>query len=154
MTDPRAVWTDTHDRLLGWLLAGGADGLDGGAELDVRHTDGTPAFRAALARHHRLDPPDVVWVRPVVGGYEPDHDEPGQPTYAFDVDIARRRALHVRAARVDGAELHLDLATGQTAVIRPAAADTLADLTRWDTWYLTALDAATQRELDALTHDP
>lgn len=159
MTEPLNVWTDEHDRLMAWLLAGGDAGLDGGAELDVSHPDGSPAFRAALARHHRVEPPDLVWIRPVIGGYglidyELEHDESGRAAYAFDVEVARRRALQVRTARAHGQELHLDLATGQSAVIRPAATDTLAELSRWDTWYYTALDAAAQRDLDALNHDP
>ena len=154
MTPPHTVWTDEHDRQLAWLLSGGHAGLDGGAELEVRHDDGSPAFRAALARHHRTEPPDLVWIRPVVGGHAPDRAEAGQPLYAFDLDLARRRGLHVTGVRSDGAELRLDLATGQTAVVRPAAPDTLAELQRWDTWYYTACDSATQRELDALDHDP
>lgn len=159
MTEPLAVWTDEHNRLLSWLLVGGDAGLNGGAELEVSHADGSAAFRAALARHHRVEPPDLVWIRPVVGGYglgddELEHKNPGGAARAFDVDVARRRALHLRTARAEGHELHLELATGQTAVIRPAAPDTLAELSRWDTWYYTALDAADQRELDGLDHDP
>lgn len=159
MTESSVVWTDQHDRLMAWLLAGGDAGLDGGAELEVSHPDGSAAFRAALARHHRVEPPNLVWIRPVIGGDglgddELEHDESGRAAHAFDVDVARRRALQVRTALADGQELHLELATGQTAVIRPAAADTLAELSRWDTWYYTALGAAGQRELDALDHDP
>lgn len=153
MTQPETPWTGACDRRLARLLAGGEAGLYAGAELEVCHPDGSRAFRAALARHHRVDPPDLVWVRPVVGGYQPDAAEPGEPGYAFELDVARRRGLHVTAAWDHGDELGMDLATGQTAVIRPAAADTLAELRRWDTWYYTSLDAATQRELDALAHD-
>jgi hypothetical protein len=148
------AWTDGLERQLARLLSGGEEGLQAGAELEVCHPDGGVALRAPLARHHRVEGPNLMWIRPVAGGHAPEHDEPGQPAYAFDLAAARRRALEFTSARVEGDAIHLELGAGQAAVIRPAAADTLAELQRWDTYYYTALDAETQAELDALAHDP
>lgn len=151
---PTTVWTETLDQHLAGLLAGGEAGLEGGAELEVRHPDGEVAFRAPLARHHRVEGACVVWVRPIDDGYVPDRSEPGQPPYAFDLDLVRRRALEFTAVRIDGGAIRFELMTGQHAVVRPARPDTLAELQRWDSYYYTVLDAETQRELDALHHDP
>lgn len=151
---PTTVWTEALERQLADLLAGGEAGIEGGAELEVRHPDGEVAFRAPLARHHRVEGTSLVWVRPIDDGYVPDRSEPGQPPYAFDLDIARRRALEFTTAHSDGGAIRFELSTGQHAVVRPAGPDTLAELQRWDTYYYTVLDAGTQRELDALDHDP
>ncbi|MEX2621551.1 MAG: hypothetical protein WD250_15145 [Egibacteraceae bacterium] len=151
---PTTVWTKTLDRHLADLLTGGEAGLESGAELEVRHPAGEVAFRAPLARHHRVEGTSLVWVRPIDDGYVPDRSEAGQPPYAFDVDVTRRRALEFTTARIDGATIRFVLTTGQHAVVRPAGPDTLAELQRWDTYYYTVLDAETQRELDALDHDP
>ena len=153
MTQAPSSWSAELDRHLAGLLAGGDADLAGGAELEVRHPEGSRAFRAPLARHHRTEHPQLVWIRPVVGGFTPDR-EPGAPAYAFDLGLARRRALEFTTAHRDGDALRFELVTGQTATIRPARPDTLAELERWDTYFLTVLDAATQRELDALAHDP
>lgn len=147
------AWPDALEWQLAPLLSGGEKGLQGGAELEVRHPDGAVALRAPLARHHRVEGSNLVWVRPVVGGYAPEHDEPGQPAYAFDLAAARRRALDFTSVQVEGDAIHLELTSGQAAVIRPATGDTLAELQRWDTYYYTVLDVETQAELDALAHD-
>lgn len=151
---PTTMWTETLDRHLADLLGGGEAGLDGGAELEVRHPDGEVAFRAPLARHHRVQGANLVWIRPIDDGYVPDRSEAGQPSYAFDLHLVRRRALEFTTARIDGGAIRFELTTGQHAVVRPALPDTLAQLQRWDTYYYTVLDAETQRELDALDHDP
>lgn len=147
-------WTPDRDAHLSRLLVGGDEGLDAGAELEVRDPDGAQALLAPLARHHRFDADDgCLWVRPIVGGYEPDPRQTGEPAYAFDLYVARRRALAATRVRRDGDELTFDLAGGQQARIRPARPALLAELERWDTWYYLHLSAEEQADLDALVHD-
>jgi len=153
------TWTEDLDRHLAWLLSGGDASLDAGAELDVRHPDGTVAFLAPLARHHRVDADAsarglaCIWIRPVVGGHAPDPRHPGDPAYRFDLGEARRRNLTFTGVRRDGDSLTFDLDSGQTARIRPARPDLLGELQRWDTWYYLHLTPAEQAELDALELD-
>lgn len=142
------AWNDSLDRHLVGLLTGGDADLDAGAELEVTHTDGQVAFAAPLARHHRVEHPNLVWIRPVLGG---DTTEAGG--YVFDLSLARRCALEFTTVQVAAQELRLDLVNGQRATIRPAGEESLAELTRWDTYCYTALDAQTEAELDALAHD-
>lgn len=139
MTPPQP-WTDDLDQLLTRLLAEGA-------ELAVSHPDGTHAFRAALARHHRVDTDSrAIWILPLVGGY---HTESG---YAFDLQVTRRRNLTFHTVSVtDDNQLAFEL-TDQRAVVRPAGADVIGELRRWDTYYA-GLDADTKTAVDALTAD-
>jgi hypothetical protein len=152
-------WTLDLDRQLAWLLSGGDAGLDGGAELKVRHADGTVAFLAPLARHHRVDPDasddrrTCIWIRPILGGYSPDPRRPGDPAYAFDLAQARRRNLTFTHAHRDGDRLVFELENGQRADVRPARSELLAELRRWDKWYYLHLTATQQAELDALELD-
>ncbi|WP_018505840.1 hypothetical protein [Parafrankia discariae] len=150
------------------LLAGShtptGDVLDAGAELVVSDDpDGPPVFTAPLARMLRHDPahPDVVWIRPVVGGYPVTRRGPGQPSYLFSLSVTRRRSLHVTHAQVlptddTGAAANkvvLQLANGQTAVIRPASGATLEELERWDTFALLVLDREDLVALEELRED-
>lgn len=146
-------WNDALDTRLTTLLSGGDAGLDAGAELEVDHPDGKQAFLAALARHHRVEAPTMIWVRPIAGRHEPEPEAPAPSHQVFDLDIARRRNLTFTGARVEGAEIVLDLHNGQRARIRPARAERLVELRRWDSWYYNQLTAHQQLELDALEHD-
>ncbi|MEU8632524.1 hypothetical protein AB0C38_10175 [Amycolatopsis sp. NPDC048633] len=131
------------------LTGGGSEAGDElpGAELVVFDEVGE-VFRAALARHARLDDdPDVVWIRPIVAAAS---SASGLP--AFDLAIVRRRALHVTNARQDGRRVVLDLATGQHAHVHPARDHCLAVLQDFDTW-MTTLTATQRAEVDALDHD-
>lgn len=124
-----------------------------GAELAVSHPDGTPAFRAVLARCHRVDvQASAVWIMPLVGGYRPAHPE-GGVDYAFDLQITRRRNLTFRSVVVDADDrLVFELVNDQRAVVGPAAADTIGELRRWDTFHA-ALPADLRTDLDSLTLD-
>lgn len=132
------------------LLAGDGD-LGGGAEIEVRDPDGSLALLAPLARHHRVED-DIVWIRPVVGGYAPTA-EPGLPPYAFHLNEARPRALAVDALVEAGEELLFRTAGGQLVRIRPAGPETLAELERWDSFVLVALSAEEEAALDRLWGD-
>lgn len=139
-----------EERLARWL--GGGQNLQAGAELEVAEPDGNLVFLAPLARHHRLEG-DTLWVRPVVGGYEPSGDEPGLPPYAFSLNQARARALSMAALRAEGNHLVLPQPSGQVARIRQASRATLAELERWDTFFYTVLSATEEAELDRLWGD-
>lgn len=138
--------TDWETRLAGWL-AGGEE-LDSGAEIEVRELDGTVAFLAPLARHYRVDG-DTLWIRPVVGGYVP----PGGMPYAFSLNAARARALPLDDVRLEGDEIVIPAGADQVAHLRPAGPETLAELERWDTSVLTALDAEEEAALDRVEGD-
>ncbi|WP_410574318.1 hypothetical protein [Amycolatopsis sp. cmx-4-61] len=150
--------TDSHQLSPAQLIAVMDDLLTGrgddaghdlpGAELVV-FDDDREVFRAALARHARLDDedPDVIWIRPIVTTGGSGSGLPG-----FDLAIVRRRALHVAAARRDGRRVVLDLVTGQRAHVRPARGPQLAVLQDFDTW-MTTLTAAQRAEIGALDHD-
>ncbi len=139
-----------EERLARWL--GGGQDLLAGAELEVAEPDGTVVFLAPLARHHRLEG-DTLWLRPVVGGYEPSGDEPGLPPYAFSLNQARARALSTAGLRSEGEELVLPQPSGQVARIRQARPTILAELERWDTFFYTVLSATEEAELDRLWGD-
>ena len=135
---------------LAQMLAGDGD-LGGGAEIEVRDPDGSLALLAPLARHHRVED-DVVWIRPVVGGYVPT-GEPGLPPYAFHLNEARPRALSVDGLVDVGEELVFRTAGGQLVHIRPAGPETGAELERWDSFVLLALSAEDEAALDRLWGD-
>ena len=139
--------TEWEARLARWL-AGGEE-LESGAELEVRDPDGTVAFLAPLARHYRIAD-GVLWMRPVVGGYEPT--EGGLP-YAFSLNQARARALPLDDVRLEGGEIVMATRADQVARIRPAGPGTLAELERWDTFVLTVLDAEAEAALDEVAGD-
>ncbi|MDQ3573602.1 MAG: hypothetical protein M3404_01570 [Actinomycetota bacterium] len=139
-----------EERLARWL--GGGQDLLAGAELEVAEPDGTVVFLAPLARHYRLEG-DTLWVRPVVGGYEPSGDEPGLPPYAFSLNQARARALSMAGLRAEGDYLVLPQPSGQVARIRQARPTILAELERWDTFFYTVLSATEEAELDRLWGD-
>ncbi|HEY3471865.1 MAG TPA: hypothetical protein VGL47_42495 [Amycolatopsis sp.] len=140
------VWALLDDLLVG---RGEEDDDDlPGAELVVSEA-GREVFRAALARHARRDDADpaVIWVRPLVASGVFQHG-----LSVFDLSIARRRALHVTAARVTDGGLDLDLTTGQHARIQPARGAQLAVLQDFDTW-TTTLTAEQRSEASALDSD-
>lgn len=143
----RSGWEERLSRLLV-----GAQGLSAGAELEVAEPDGAVAFLAPLARHYRVEG-DTLWVRPVVGGYEPAEDEAGLPPYAFSLNQARARALWLGALRAVGDALVLPQPSGQVARIRQAGRATLAELERWDTFVYTVLSAEEEAELDRVWGD-
>jgi len=136
------------ERTLARWLAGGEE-LESGAELEVRDLDGALAFLAPLARHYRVAD-GVLWVRPVVGGYEPL--EGGLP-YAFSLNEARARALPLDTVRLEGDEIVMATGADQVARIRPAGPETLQELQRWDTFVLTVLDAEEEAALDRVEGD-
>lgn len=134
------------------LLASWLADLDVGAELEVRDPDGALALLAPLARHYRLEPEEgLLWIRPVVGGYEPRG--PGMPRYAFHLNEARARAISTHAARTDGDEIVLETAGGQIAHIRPAGPQTRPELEHWDTFCYVVLTAEEEAALDAVWGD-
>lgn len=135
------------------LLATWLGDLAGGAELEVRDGDGAVAFLAPLARHYRLEEPDLVWVRPVVGGYAPERSEPGVATYAFHLDRARARALSVSQLEIQGLELVAPQPSGQVARLRPAGPSTRPELERWDSFVYTVLSADDEAALDRVWGD-
>lgn len=135
---------------LAQLLAGDGD-LGGGAEIEVRDPDGAVALLAPLARHHRVED-DVVWIRPVVGGYVPA-GEPGLPPYAFHLNEARPRALNVAGLLEVGEELVFRTAGAQLVRIRPAGPATIAELERWDSFCGVVLSADDEAALDRVWGD-
>ena len=137
---------------LEFLLAGAGRDLEGGAELEVSHPGGQVVFRAALARHWRLDDEGILWLRPVVGGYRPVPGE-GAPPYAFSLNAARPRGLLPTDVCREREDLVFELNSGQRARIRPASGENLAELQRWDTFYYLTLTAEEEAALDALWGD-
>lgn len=132
------------------LLAGNhsttGDPVDAGARLVVFNPDGSEAFRAALARHHRFeDAEPVVWIRPLIGGQDTDDG------YLFNLGVTRRRSLHWGTVRLAGDGIEIDLVQEQRARIEPADGPELTELSRWDdfTNRLTAEEDAALRNLDA-----
>lgn len=144
-------WMQRLDDLLNGRHSATDDDLDAGAQLVVTDPDGSEAFRAALARHHRVDPDDcqLIWVRPVVGGFPLDSGP-----RAFNLSLARRRGLRYTAARLEqNGDLVLHLGDDQAVRIQPAAGEELNDLQDWDTFYLLVLTDAERNELDRLDSD-
>ena len=144
-----------HQRLAD-LLAGRhtatGDELDAGAQMVVTDPDGSETFRAALARHHRIDDSDssLLWVRPVLGGAVAA--ELGG-AYVFNLSVNRRRGLLFTRARLDDDDVVLTLASGQTARIQPAHGRSLEELQRWDDFTLTILTVGEEAELARLDTD-
>ncbi|MBO2448674.1 hypothetical protein J4573_16350 [Actinomadura barringtoniae] len=136
------------------LLEGGhtatGDELDAGAQLVVTDQDGTESFRASLARHWRIDDEDghTIWVRPILASYREDDG-----TTAFNLSLARRRALSWTNAVLDGDGLVFHLRSGETANVQPATDAELAELRRWDAFYFTTLAQEEAEALDELADD-
>ncbi|MFJ3946083.1 hypothetical protein [Streptomyces griseoaurantiacus] len=103
------------------------DPIDAGARLIVFDEDGSEAFRAALARHHRFEKNEqTVWIRPLIGGQDTADG------YQFNLGIVRRRALQWKAIRLVDDAVEIDLVHGQRARVEPADGPELAELARWD----------------------
>lgn len=125
-----------------------------GAELIVTDGEGQEVFRAPLARHHRFDKEahDLVWVRPIAGGYAPV-DPATESDYLFSLNTMRRRALHYQSARLEDGEVLLILHTGLTARITPAAGAARTHLWLWDEFCANELDSGETAALADLQED-
>jgi hypothetical protein len=138
------TWQERFAELLAGNHAASGDPVDAGAQLVVQEADGTEVFRHALARHHRTEEGDanLIWIRPLVGGSStPDLG------YVFNLNVARRRALHWTEGRLDdNGDVVLHLVSGEIARIQPAEGEQLAELQRWDHF----LDRLTREEETAL----
>lgn len=140
-------WLAHLEALLNGRYPQGADPWGHGAQIRVPGTEQP----VPLARHHRVEPgdPSALWIRPILGHYQ---EEDG--TDAYDLDLARRRALRYTCARVaeDGA-VELDLAAGASVRIEPAGPEAMTEIARWDAFMLEVLPAETEAELDSLETD-
>ena len=156
----------TCTRHLADLLAGRhtttGDELDAGAQLLVTDPDGREVFRAALARHHRIDPddPHTLWIRPILGGghaSEPSRDPASGRSagrYVFNLNVARRRALTFADVRTEpDGDVVFQLRNSQTARIQPVTGTELDELRRWDEFTLNVLTASEEASLEALDGD-
>jgi hypothetical protein len=153
MTTPD--WQPALTALLGHPDPGLGGGVQG-AELVVSDpADPTGDYRAALARHHRLEPgdPPVLWIRPLNDGYTPPARAAGEPDHRFSLNETRRRGIAYRNASLIDGELHLDLVDGRAATIRPVQPDLAHQLDAWDTFVTTVLPANVEAELDQLVDD-
>lgn len=122
-----------------------------GAELAVTDPDGTLAYRAPLARHHRIDDDHpILWVRPLPEGAPPVVQ--GGP-WRFGLNACRRRSLAADQVTVGAAWVTFSLPTGQTAEIRPIGGDLQPGLDRWDDFVSTVLPADIELALEDLTDD-
>lgn len=146
----RQPWEQRLADLLAGRHTATGDELDAGAQMVVTDPDGTEAFRAALARHHRFEGSSLLWVRPVLGGAVAA--EFGG-AYVFNLSVNRRRGLLCTRARLYDGDVVLTLASGQTARIQPARGRPLEELRRWDDFTLTILTAAEEAELARLDTD-
>ncbi|HEV2811307.1 MAG TPA: hypothetical protein VGV93_13035 [Acidimicrobiales bacterium] len=143
--------TPAWEARLAELLSGGDD-LESGAELEVHDLAGKVVFLAPLARHYRIED-DALWIRPVVGGYEPERAV-GAPVYAFSLNEARARGLSpLENIAVVGEELVVRTGAGQEAHIRRAGPTTMPELERWDAFFYNVLSAQEQLELDEVVGD-
>ncbi len=125
--------------------------ITAGAELAVTDSDGTLAYRAPLARHHRDDDDHpVVWIRPLPEPAPPNI--PGGP-HQFGLNVCRRRSLPTDQVTVDADRVTFGLTTGQTAVILPIADDLRPQLDRWDDFVITVLPGDIELALEDLTDD-
>jgi hypothetical protein len=140
------------DDLLQGRHNGRDDDLDYGAQLVITEPDGTETFRAPLARHRRVDDQDthVLWIRPIHSGTAAG--PAGLPV--FSLSVCRRRGLAFTRATVsrDG-DVVLTLASGQRAIIQPAAGPDLETLKLWDEFTLNVLSAEEELDLDRLNGD-
>ncbi|WP_046469460.1 hypothetical protein [Allosalinactinospora lopnorensis] len=145
---------DWQQRLAG-LLAGGhsdtGDSTDAGAQLVVCDEEGREVFRAALARHYRIDDddPTLLWIRPIIPG-SPDRTT---GLRVFNLNVSRRRALKWSKVSVTTTGISFSLVTGQSAVVQPATGAELSELHAWDTFVLLVLTSHEERALEALDGD-
>ena len=122
-----------------------------GAELAVTDPDGTLAYRAPLARHHRVDDDHpMVWIRPL--------PEPAPPRVTggpsqFGLNACRRRSLPTQRVTVAGGGVTFGIPTGQTAQILPIADDLRPQLDQWDDFVMTVLPGDIEVALEDLTDD-
>ena len=122
-----------------------------GAELTVTDPDGTLAYRAPLARHHRIDDDHpIVWIRPLPEPAPPSHA--GGPSH-FGLNACRRRSLTTDHVTVGTDRVTFDLPPSQTAEIHPVADDLHPRLDRWDDFVITVLPADVELALEDLTDD-
>ncbi len=125
--------------------------ITAGAELAVTDPDGTLAYRAPLARHHRVeDDHPLVWIRPL--------PEPAAATLLggpahFGLNACRRRSLPTDQVTVGADRVTFGLSTGQTAEILPISGDLRPQLDRWDDFVVTVLPGDIELALDDLTDD-
>ena len=125
--------------------------IETGAELAVTDSDRTVVFRAALARHHRIDDEyPVLWIRPLAEADPPDIV--GGP-WQFGLNACRRRSLPTDQVTTGADLVILQVPGGQTAEIRPIADDLRAQLDRWDVFLLAVLPGDVELALEELTDD-
>ncbi|OIV36994.1 hypothetical protein BIV57_13480 [Mangrovactinospora gilvigrisea] len=148
-TTGRPPWLERLAVLIAGDHAASGDPVDAGAQMSVAEPDGTEVFRAALARHHRIDDedPHLIWIRPLLGGSETLKDGP-----VFNLSLVRRRSLGWDTGEVVDDTVVLHLRSGQVATVGPAAGEELARLQRWDRFTF-RLTAAERRALAALDAD-
>lgn len=120
---------------------------EGGGRLVVCDPGGSEVFRAALARHCRLDG-EVMWVRPIAPGLADPRT--GRPVY--DTTRCRRRGVSTIDVKVIDNTTIFHLPNGQVARIEPASGDELMKLWQWDE-YVSGLSVEEERELDELRSD-
>lgn len=144
-------WQQYTARLLAGEHTATGDPLDAGAEIVVTNPDGRETYRAALARHCRVDEyePNLLWIRPIPASVP----APSTGTSVFNLSICRRRSLSWDGVRVENEHVVFTLRSGQTAHIGPAAGETLVVLQEWDTFTLTLLTAEEERALERLEED-
>ncbi|MEU0489979.1 hypothetical protein ABZ249_12180 [Nocardiopsis sp. NPDC006139] len=142
-------WESTVRSLLAGAHSGTGDGTDAGAQLVVDDPSGDEAYRAALARHCRVEEDEnVLWIRPIV----PGEKAPGTGETIHDLSVCRRRSLSWTGLEVHENQVIFTLATGQVARIEPAQGRELAELQSWDLFVL-GLSQEEERYLDDLDAD-
>ena len=144
-----ATWQDRLAELIAGNHSDSGDPVDAGAQLRVFDEEGNEVFLQALARHHRVDEddPQLIWIRPLVGGAESGLG------YVFNLSAARRRGLGWTRARLEESEdVVLLLQSGETAVVQPADGERLVELQRWDR-FTDRLTREEEAPLDALDSD-
>jgi hypothetical protein len=143
-------WHKAMEGLLSGSHSSTGDELDAGAQLVVADPDGREAFRAALARHFRLDPDEenLLWVRPIAPGSE----DPSLGMRVYNLDRCRRRALAWTKVELSGEAIIFTLQGGQIASVEEARGEELEELKSWDSFVL-GLSVGEEQELDALDSD-
>jgi hypothetical protein len=143
-------WESTVHGLITGAHTSTGDELDAGAQLVVEHPDGQEAYRAALARHYRLDEEQesLLWVRPIVpGGPDPETGE-----RVYNLNACRRRSLAWTHLQVHEHSVVFTLVNGQVARIEPAQDRELDELRSWDMYQLN-LTAEEEHALEQLRED-
>ncbi|MFE9428980.1 hypothetical protein ACFYNO_39225 [Kitasatospora sp. NPDC006697] len=144
------TWQTRLADLIAGRHSSSGDPVDAGAQLRVFDDEGTEVFLQALARHHRVDEddPQLIWIRPLVGGAES-----AELGYLFNLSATRRRGLSWTQARLEeNGDVVLLLRSGETAIVQPAEGDLLAELQRWDR-FTDRLTREEEAQLDALDSD-